>query len=201
MNKYQEALNRILDDDYDFPHDFYGEDKATTKECDANIMQELVDKATLKKPNIWGDGYDDKDGKRVYVTEVVADSVQFLESKSAALRSVNMNKLTELAYKGGESLSVVKFLKENSTMGNVEITAHIDDGEELVFEPFTTLEEVILTFAKMTACFLTEKEILFVQASLMGCIDQIPSDDFVECMKSVPAKFNKMKELWGNGNE
>ncbi|MCR0182504.1 single-stranded DNA-binding protein [[Clostridium] innocuum] len=28
--------------------------------------------------------FDDKDGKRVYVTEVVADSVQFLESKSAA---------------------------------------------------------------------------------------------------------------------
>ena len=28
--------------------------------------------------------YDDKDGKRVYVTEVVADSVQFLESKKAA---------------------------------------------------------------------------------------------------------------------
>jgi len=91
MNKYQEALNRILDDDYDFPHDFYGEDKATTKECDANIMQELVDKATLKKPNIWGDGYDDKDSKRVYVTEVVADSVQFLESKSAAASNANSN--------------------------------------------------------------------------------------------------------------
>ena len=28
--------------------------------------------------------YDDQSGKRVYVTEVVADSVQFLESKSAA---------------------------------------------------------------------------------------------------------------------
>ena len=28
--------------------------------------------------------YDDKDGNRVYVTEVVADSVQFLESKKAA---------------------------------------------------------------------------------------------------------------------
>lgn len=28
--------------------------------------------------------YDDKDGKRVYVTEVVADSVQFLESKKQA---------------------------------------------------------------------------------------------------------------------
>lgn len=50
MNKYQEALNRILDDDYDFPHDFYGEDKSTTKERDADIMQELVDKASPKKP-------------------------------------------------------------------------------------------------------------------------------------------------------
>lgn len=28
--------------------------------------------------------YDDKDGKRVYITEVVADSVQFLESKKQA---------------------------------------------------------------------------------------------------------------------
>lgn len=28
--------------------------------------------------------YDDRDGKRVYVTEVVADNVQFLESKKAA---------------------------------------------------------------------------------------------------------------------
>ena len=65
MKKYQEALNRILDDDYDFPHDFYGEDKATTKERDTDIMQELVDKATLKKPNIWGDGYDDK-GQLIY---------------------------------------------------------------------------------------------------------------------------------------
>ena len=35
--------------------------------------------------------YDDKDGKRVYVTEVVADSVQFLESKSAAASNANSN--------------------------------------------------------------------------------------------------------------
>ena len=28
--------------------------------------------------------YDDRDGKRVYVTEVVADNVQFLESKKQA---------------------------------------------------------------------------------------------------------------------
>lgn len=58
MNKYQEALNRILDDDYDFPHDFYGEDKATTKERDADIMQELVDRATPKRPVTKG-GYTD----------------------------------------------------------------------------------------------------------------------------------------------
>ena len=35
--------------------------------------------------------FDDKDGKRVYVTEVVADSVQFLESKSAAASNANSN--------------------------------------------------------------------------------------------------------------
>lgn len=58
MNKYQEALNRILDDDYDFPHDFYGEDKVTTKERDADIMQELVDRATPKRPVTKG-GYTD----------------------------------------------------------------------------------------------------------------------------------------------
>ncbi|SFL95532.1 single-strand DNA-binding protein, partial [[Clostridium] innocuum] len=35
--------------------------------------------------------YDDQSGKRVYVTEVVADSVQFLESKSAAASNANSN--------------------------------------------------------------------------------------------------------------
>lgn len=49
MKKYQEALNRILDDDYDFPHDFYGEDKATTKERDADILQELIDRGNNSK--------------------------------------------------------------------------------------------------------------------------------------------------------
>lgn len=33
--------------------------------------------------------YDDKNGKRVYVTEVVADSVQFLESKKQAENGVS----------------------------------------------------------------------------------------------------------------
>ena len=49
MKKYQEALNRILDNDYDFPHDFYGEDKATTKERDADILQELIDRENNSK--------------------------------------------------------------------------------------------------------------------------------------------------------
>lgn len=48
-NKYQDALNRIVDDDYNFPHDHYEEDKATIKERDIETLQELVDKATLKK--------------------------------------------------------------------------------------------------------------------------------------------------------
>lgn len=49
-NKYQEALDRLLNDEYDFPHDFYEEDKATAMEHDIDTLQELVDKATPKKP-------------------------------------------------------------------------------------------------------------------------------------------------------
>lgn len=49
-SKYQEALDRLLNDEYDFPHDFYEEDKATAMERDINTLQELVDKATPKNP-------------------------------------------------------------------------------------------------------------------------------------------------------
>ena len=42
-NKYQEALDRLLNDEYDFPHDFYEEDKATAMERDIDTLQELVD--------------------------------------------------------------------------------------------------------------------------------------------------------------
>lgn len=45
-NKYQEALDRLLNDDYDFSHDFYEDDKATAMERDIDTLQELVDKAT-----------------------------------------------------------------------------------------------------------------------------------------------------------
>ena len=49
-SKYQEALDRLLNDEYDFPHDFYEEDKATAMERDINTLQELVDEATPKNP-------------------------------------------------------------------------------------------------------------------------------------------------------
>lgn len=65
MNKYQDALNRLVDDDYNFPNDYYEEDKAVAKERDIDTLQELVDKATPQKPPLWGDGYD-TDGQLVY---------------------------------------------------------------------------------------------------------------------------------------
>ena len=52
----------------------------------ADIVHQYTHKGSLVgvEGRIQTRSYDDKDGKRVYVTEVVADSVQFLESKSAA---------------------------------------------------------------------------------------------------------------------
>ncbi|WP_418361581.1 hypothetical protein [Thomasclavelia ramosa] len=65
-NKYQEALDRLLNDDYDFPHDFYEEDKATAMERDINTLQELVDKATPKKIIYEDIGYDHYKNVNVY---------------------------------------------------------------------------------------------------------------------------------------
>ena len=42
--------------------------------------------------------YDDQSGKRVYVTEVVADSVQFLESKSAAASNAIVPEVNNQSY-------------------------------------------------------------------------------------------------------
>lgn len=52
----------------------------------ADFMTQYVKKGALLgvEGRIQTRNYDDKDGKRVYITEVVADSVQFLESKKAA---------------------------------------------------------------------------------------------------------------------
>ena len=59
----------------------------------ADIVAQYTHKGSLVgvEGRIQTRSYDDKDGKRVYVTEVVADSVQFLESKSAAASNANSN--------------------------------------------------------------------------------------------------------------
>lgn len=64
----EQALDRVLNDEYDFPHDFYGEDKATAWERDVDALisyieqlelenKMLKDKATPKEA-IWE--YDDE---------------------------------------------------------------------------------------------------------------------------------------------
>ena len=52
----------------------------------ADLMAQYLHKGSLVgvEGRIQTRSYDDQTGKRVYVTEVVADSVQFLESKSAS---------------------------------------------------------------------------------------------------------------------
>lgn len=52
----------------------------------ADFMAQYVKKGALLgvEGGIQTRNYDDKNGKRVYVTEVVCDSVQFLEGKKAA---------------------------------------------------------------------------------------------------------------------
>ena len=52
----------------------------------ADIVAQYTHKGSLVgvEGRIQTRSYDDQSGKRIYVTEVVADSVQFLESKNAA---------------------------------------------------------------------------------------------------------------------
>ena len=59
----------------------------------ADIVAQYTHKGSLVgvEGRIQTRSYDDQSGKRVYVTEVVADSVQFLESKSAAASNANSN--------------------------------------------------------------------------------------------------------------
>ncbi len=66
MNKYQEALDKIADEliECGRTKDLNGE-TILKEQTELNLLQELVDKAILKKPNIWGDGYDDK-GQLIY---------------------------------------------------------------------------------------------------------------------------------------
>lgn len=57
----------------------------------ADIVVQYTHKGSLVgvEGRIQTRSYDDQSGKRVYVTEVVAESVQFLESKSAAASNAN----------------------------------------------------------------------------------------------------------------
>ena len=59
----------------------------------ADIVHQYTHKGSLVgvEGRIQTRSYDDQSGKRVYVTEVVADSVQFLESKSTAASNANSN--------------------------------------------------------------------------------------------------------------
>lgn len=60
----------------------------------ADFMSQYVKKGTLLgvEGRIQTRNYDDKNGKRVYITEVVAESVQFLESKKDAANTTSVKK-------------------------------------------------------------------------------------------------------------
>lgn len=62
----------------------------------ADLMAQYLHKGSLVgvEGRIQTRSYDDQAGKRVYVTEIVADSVQFLEPKSAAGQNAGMQTYT-----------------------------------------------------------------------------------------------------------
>ena len=74
----------------------------------ADIVAQYTHKGSLVgvEGRIQTRSFDDKDGKRVYVTEVVADSVQFLESKSAAANNAYVPEQgSDQSYQGDNSQS------------------------------------------------------------------------------------------------
>ena len=66
----------------------------------ADIVSQYTHKGSLVgvEGRIQTRSYDDQSGKRVYVTEVVADSVQFLESKSAAASNAIVPEVNNQSY-------------------------------------------------------------------------------------------------------
>lgn len=72
----------------------------------ADFMAQYVKKGALLgvEGRIQTRNYDDKDGKRVYVTEVVADSVQLLESKKDVQSEATMQNDEYDDYVDGGSL-------------------------------------------------------------------------------------------------
>lgn len=69
----------------------------------ADFMSQYVKKGTLLgvEGRIQTRNYDDKNGKRVYITEVVAESVQFLESKKETANTTGAKK-NDNAYQPNE---------------------------------------------------------------------------------------------------
>lgn len=57
----------------------------------ADLMKQYLRKGSLigLEGRIQTRSYDDRDGRKIYVTEVVADSVQFLESKQTSQQTNN----------------------------------------------------------------------------------------------------------------
>lgn len=84
----------------------------------ADIVQQYTHKGSLVgvEGRIQTRSYDDKDGKRVYVTEVVADSVQFLESKSAAASDANVPEVNNQGYQSDNGQSYANSFASNSTL-------------------------------------------------------------------------------------
>lgn len=81
-----------------------------------NICQYL-DKGSLVsvEGSIQTGSYDDKDGKRVYTTEVLADSVQFLDSRKSSGDNFNMNN----SY--NEPVDVSPYDYQNNSSNNVSV--------------------------------------------------------------------------------
>ena len=88
----------------------------------ADIVAQYTHKGSLVgvEGRIQTRSYDDQSGKRVYVTEVVADSVQFLESKSASANN-------DTAYAQDTS-------EQSSYSGDFELSDHLHiDSDDLPF--------------------------------------------------------------------
>lgn len=84
----------------------------------ADIVSQYTHKGSLVgvEGRIQTRSYDDKDSKRVYVTEVVADSVQFLESKSAAASNVNVPEVNNQSYQSDNGQSYSNDFTSSSTL-------------------------------------------------------------------------------------
>ena len=73
--------------------------------------------------------YDDKDGKKVYTSEVIADSVQFLESKSQSQsRGQSSNDVTPYDYQDNRSSNTNNVSVENDPFSDFGDSVSIDDN-------------------------------------------------------------------------